>query len=280
MTYAKLKYATARLGFENDIEDDGVLLAALSRAIHTLYIDRPTEVVTRVVKPRYDGTLLFSSMTHKPGKTEEFRLDGRAFSMILSGSGRFTIISDVDGDEDSESFSGANTEIRRIIQHPATIRFEGDLAYDVISLTVYPSYRSGKGADVPLYDERCELSLSDAIPDFLALAAPVCDGYGNEIPGVRTRADRLILPDGYHGELLITYCRAPTMPSGADPDEELDIPRDSEELIPLLTASFVWLEDEPEIAQYYRALYSDGIASLRRNMPGTGSSEYVTNGWA
>ena len=94
------------------------------------------------------------------------------------------------------------------------------------------------------------------------------------------RDGRLILPDGYSGEIRINYHRAPIKTSGTDPDERIDIPPECEELLPLLVASYVWLEDSPDIAQYYRSLYREGINTLRRNLTRVGAGEYSTNGWA
>ena len=70
------------------------------------------------------------------------------------------------------------------------------------------------------------------------------------------------------------------MPGGLDGDERIDVPEELAELLPLAVASFVWLDDDPEKAQYYMSLYKDGIGTLRRFHPRELGSSYVTNGWA
>ena len=58
------------------------------------------------------------------------------------------------------------------------------------------------------------------------------------------------------------------------------MPEETRELLPLLVASYLWLDDDPEKAEYYRALYADGINILRRNVFRRLDNVYKTNGWA
>ena len=43
----------------------------------------------------------------------------------------------------------------------------------------------------------------------------------------------------------------------------LDIPSELEHLVALVTASYVWLDDDPEKAQYYMSLYREGMSALK-----------------
>ena len=277
MTITRLKDSVARLGFESDISDD-VLMPALSRAQHTVFCDRPVTSVARLVHPSYGGRLVLKSLVHRSGGYEEYALDGKAFSMILSGRGQYALI--YGQEREVYPFHSDMKPVRMHLRSGARIRFEGDYTYSVISLAVYDETRGENEDDIPLYSERSEISLKRMIPDFLALSEEARDGDGAEIRGATVRDGRLILPDGYSGEVTITYHRAPIKPSGTDPDEEIDIPPECEELLPLLVASYVWLEDSPDISQYYRSLYREGISALRRNLTRVGAGEYSTNGWA
>lgn len=277
MTITELKDSVARLGFESDIPDE-VLMPALSRAQYTVFCDRPVSAVARLVQPAYGGRLILKSLEHKPGGYEEYALDGKAFSMILSGRGQYALI--YGSEREAHTFDSEALPVRAHLRSGAVIRFEGDYSYTVLSLALYEERRGANDSDIPLYGERSEIALRERIPDFLALSEEPKDGGGAEIAGASVRDGRLILPDGYSGEIRINYHRAPIKTSGTDPDERIDIPPECEELLPLLVASYVWLEDSPDIAQYYRSLYREGINTLRRNLTRVGAGEYSTNGWA
>ena len=60
----------------------------------------------------------------------------------------------------------------------------------------------------------------------------------------------------------ISYKAKPNLPSGA-PDESLSLPPGCEHLLALLTAAYVWLDDDSDKAQSYMALYRDGINSVK-----------------
>lgn len=278
MTYANLKDAVARLGFEPELEDEAALAPALSRALYTVYTDRPTEAVARIARPRYTGRLVLESMEHTPGEREVYALDGRAYSLLLSGKGSYTLRTG--GSTVTESFDSPLLPVRGILGDRSEISFSGDYSYTVLSLAVYPTLRSGRPSDIPLYTERNTLDLAGAIPDLLSVTGTPKDIYGKEIRGARLRGSVLELPEGYCGELIVSYCRTPRIPSGMDPEERLDLPPECEELLPLLVASYVWLEDSPEKAQYYLSLYKDGIATLRSLISRKGVGEYLTDGWA
>ena len=55
-------------------------------------------------------------------------------------------------------------------------------------------------------------------------------------------------------------------------DARVDIAPEAEPLLPLLGGAYLWLDDEPEKAQYYMLLYREGVnrlqAARRRNLAG------------
>lgn len=277
MTFGKLKDAVARLGFESEIEDDGALIPALHRALHTVYTDRPVMAEARLVKPKFAGRLVFSHLEHKAGGVEKYSLDGRAVSMTLSGCGSYAVISS--RGTERRSFDSPSMPVRIILGKDAEIEFSGDKAFSVLHLTVFESVRSDNASELPLWSERGEIDLGLLIPDLLSVSEMPRDEHGNVIQGAVIRADVLTLPDDYSGEVVIGYMRAPTLPSGVS-DEEIDVPRECAELLPLLVASYVWLEDSPDVAEYYYSLYRDGINTLARRMPRVRATKYETNGWA
>lgn len=278
MTFGKLKDAVARLGFEREIEDDGALMPALYRALRTIFTDRPCEASKRLIKPAFSGKLVIPRLEHAGGKTEKYPLFGKALSMLLSGRGAFTIRSAA-GTERKE-FDSPYFPVRTRIGADAVIEFSGDYDFSVISLTCFETLRSASIGELPLYGERNDLSLGALIPDLLTISEPLTDSCGRVIPDVKQIGESVTLPDGYSGEVVVRYHRAPLLPSGAYPDEPIDVPTECAELLPLLVASYIWLEDSPDTAQYYLSLYRDGMDTLRRRMPRRGAIKYETNGWA
>lgn len=278
MTFGRLKDAVARLGFERELEDEGVLMPALSVALYTIFTDRPQECTKRIIVPPFSGRLLSPCTEHKGGKTEKIPLFGRAVSAVLSGKGICTLRSSLG--TDMREFNSPYFPLRARIGEGAELELSGDYDFSVISLTVYESLRSESISELPLYENRCEFKPGRLIPDLLALSRPITDANGEPIPGIDQTKDTVRLPEGYAGEITVSYYRAPTLPSGLDADEQIDVPAECSELLPLLVASYVWLEDSPDTAQYYLSLYRDGMATLGRRMPRRGTAKYETNGWA
>ena len=51
-------------------------------------------------------------------------------------------------------------------------------------------------------------------------------------------------------------------------------------MLPLLTASFMWLDDDAAKAQYYMSLYRDMVTNVKRFQTSKIDAEYRVNGWA
>ena len=76
------------------------------------------------------------------------------------------------------------------------------------------------------------------------------------------------------------YRRIPILPSLTEPDSPIDIPEEYETLLPLLTASYVLLDEDGEMAQIYKSAYAEALGSIKNNrysLCGTGYAD--VNGW-
>jgi hypothetical protein len=51
-------------------------------------------------------------------------------------------------------------------------------------------------------------------------------------------------------------------------------------MLPLLTAAFMWLDDDAGKAQYYMSLYRDLVANTKRYSSNKIDTVYRVNGWA
>ena len=280
MKYQELISIVARLGFEKEIEDEYTLRSAVTRGLYTIFNDRPSFSRRSLVK-RDHGTILISGcFTHNPREPETFSLPpySSAFSFAVYGEGAYSITSGAMTTE--KEFSGKGEAVKDFYSGRSTITFLGDCSYTVVSLAAFKNVFGKSIGDIPLARDESILSLNEHIPDFLAPAEAPRDRHGEVIVGAEIEGDRLILPDGFSGEVNITYRRKPKIPVGDYLDDEIDVPAECTELLPLIVASYVWLDDEPERSQYYLSLYKDGINGLRRFAPRQISSSYETNGWA
>lgn len=255
-----------------------MLLPAISRALHTIYLDRPRLKAARLSLPIYHGRMIAPMISHAGGEVISEALDGIAYSFRVSGRGRYTITSGALREE--VDFDTDMAEIKGIITRPGKITFSGDYSYTVYSLAVFSAINSPKKEDIPIYGEERSIDLNKRLPDFLGPYALPTDSAGRSIHGARITDGVLYMPWGYFGEAILLYKRAPRVPSGEDKEELIDLPRDIEELIPLLVASYLWLDDDEGKAHYYMSLYKSGIIEARA----AGSLElgrgYTTNGWA
>ncbi len=278
MTLNELKNSVIDLGFEVGLDKDEMLIPALSRALHTIYQDRPRLKTVRLSAGRMGGRLLGEHIYHEGGEVIQYDLCGVAYSFRVSGLGSYIITAGAMREE--HSFDGEMVEVRARLSAPGSIIFSGEYAYDIYSLAEFDSIRGPRPSDIPIYGEHRCYTLEEICPDFLGTHSLPRGRTGAIITGADISGGVMRLPYSYYGEVLLTYRRAPYVASGDDMEEEIDISREVEELLPLLVASYLWLDDDSDKAQYYMSLYRSGMATVQRAGSGEFASEYATNGWA
>ncbi len=277
MTYNELKAQVAGLGFERTVSDDDALLRATERALSILYLDLPRPRTKRIYIRAPKLTMVYKTVHHSGGESEEYKLYGTAFSFRPHGNGEYQLI---EGNTATRvKFFADNGVVKGGFSGSATIKFFGDFDYVVTSLASFSGKYDLSLCDVCEYTEKREIPLSEVIADFSALAdkSTYINGtmYGTDL---FARDGILYVPFLFDGEVEINYFPAPTPPKKTG--ENLDIPRCAEHLFPLLVASFIWLDDDEGKAQYYMALYRDGINRIIRISPSQKCEKYPTNGWA
>lgn len=277
MTYNELRAQVASLGFERTVSDDDALLRAVERALSILHLDvaeiRKKRIFVRA--PRL--TKVYKSILHRGGGEERLELSGTAFSFRPHGDGEFLL--STENDTTRVKFYADGGIVKGSISGRATITFTGAYDYVITSLASFDGGFDLSLSGVPEYSEEREIDLAVEIGDFGGLSAmPRCVSANMTEPSITARGRSLYLPFSFEGEVEISYRRVPRRPIKSG--EPLDLPAGSEQLFPFLVASFVWLDDDEEKAQYYMALYRDGIAKLSMLAPSQRTTEYKTNGWA
>lgn len=278
MTPNQLKDVVLHLGFETTLENEDSFFSALARALYTVFLDRPQIKSAELMIPGGRGTLISTGFVHDPRAAEEFTLDGAAVSFRIGGTGSYIITT---GNKSYERTFDVGLGIcRERLSGVSTIRFLGEYSYTVSSLATFPALSSPEERDIPILLDGQEIDLKSKIPDFLAPNEPPKDSLGRSIDGAEISSGILTLPSDFSGYIRLSYLRCPKIPTYEDGDSEIDLPEETRELLPLLAASYLWLDDDPEKAEYYRALYADGIKTLRQNVFRRLNTVYMTNGWA
>ncbi len=275
MTYNQLKKDVFRLGFETVIEDEALLLGAANSALDLIYIDRPRVKTARIfVKAVNFG--LRSDYIYVKGSPVSFDLEGDAYSFTAVGRGKYT----VETGEEKTSKSIALGELTHSgrIGSAGKITFESEGGLAIYNLATIKELT--EDLEIPLYSRLREIDPTGGEGDFRSFCRFPYYEDGSEVKGVMQKGEKLFLPADFEGEIFLDYYRAPTHITADNPEQSIDISEEVAPLLPLLTASYLWLDDDSEKAQYYMALYRQSLATIMRYSLRSLDSKYKTNGWA
>lgn len=128
--------------------------------------------------------------------------------------------------------------------------------------------------------------LDSLAEDFSSLAEPPLyltpEGYVSLSGGYLWEGGRVLsLPCAKDGYVRILYRRCPQVFTPEMPlDSVIDLDEDLCQLLPLLVAHYLLLDEEPEKAAQYLTLYREQYALLRNNrVTNNGADYYSVNGW-
>lgn len=279
MTLNDLRGEIAALGFDNTVEIDTALTSTVNRALVTIFTERPVAKTIKVNLSSQNPLFYEEKITHTGGSDLTIELQGSAYVFRVSGKGHFTVkdgISTVSREFDTQDslFRG------KIRNSDATITFSGDFLYTVFALTCYADLLSDSEDDIPEYSRYTEYDINKAYGDFLAFLGPPTE-RGVIIGDALLQNGIIRLPRGKYSEITLTYARMPKRVTLDSADTPIDISGECSALLPLLCASYMWLDDDAERAQYYMSLYRSGMSFIRRY--NTSMSECRYNdvlGWA
>ena len=138
-----------------------------------------------------------------------------------------------------------------------------------------------RGKIVISEDSAKELDLRKHFDDVMIITSAPTDKSGRIIRGAFSDGYRVTLPDTFTGEAYIRYKPKPQAIDVDHADDEITIPAFAEHLLPLLTASFVFLDDDAEKADYYMTLYRHEALKLTRATADSINNTYTdVTGWA
>lgn len=119
------------------------------------------------------------------------------------------------------------------------------------------------------------------VPSPLIITSAPKDISGVIIPGAYTEGYTVSLPESFSGEAVISYRPMPWELSVDSGEDEIEMPMHAYHLLPLLTAFFVFLDDDTEKAEYYLGLYKSESNKLRTLYSTSQDNTYTdVLGWA
>ena len=278
MTLKELRSQVSYLGFETELTDTEAFILAAERALRQIYLDHPSVATAVIPTPMPRIITVYDRILHRATEEEIIPLSGRALTFRASGVGKYCIR---EGNESYEvPFSGRSVTVRRALREGAELILRGEYDFTVYGLATYASALGGDREDIPEYGRARAYDLSLYIKDFGSAHTAPRDGRGRHIQGASIDGSTLLIPFLYDGEVTVSYRRIPSVISRDAEDGPLDIPEQISHLLPLLTASYLWLDEDDEKAIHYLTLYRDQMATARRYIAAVTDSSYDTNGWA
>ena len=161
------------------------------------------------------------------------------------------------------------------------ISFHSEYLFVITDLVAYSDIISDKEEDIKIYSGTVEVSIPDYINDFGIATSVPTDKNGDYIAGSYINGNILSIPFGFSGEIFISYKPAVSEISINDPERKINIPSFAEHLLSLLTASYFWLDDDPEKADYYASVYRSELNRILATQPkGIGNDYKDVLGWA
>lgn len=306
MVVSELYRQVAQLGFETNLENDSRFYYALNRALLQVAKVLP-KVVSYTINHRTIPNLLGDQFTPvlKKGNELVFEVNtpAKAVYFECDGSGDvYALQPDENGDwdEDEKAWSlpegiklqsnGEYKAYRGVFKEnkPVRLVFKGAYAFSVRNVALYEYVYSEKVEDVPAYEAFTKYDMRDGllIDDFLSFAAPPITeadakrmNQGYEIESDST----IILPHGDSGCYTVRYIKKPTeikVDVGSDDDTKIDLSDELCSILPLLVASYVLLEDSPDMAGHYLMQYNERVADIERKQRNYAPVNiYNANGW-
>ena len=269
MTLFELKKEVEALGFEPGANTDTIFISAANRALAMISAELPTLKTLRAPACQYAPSYYLAQLHHGAGEKIELTLSGKAYSCYISGKGKITEITG--GTKITYSFDTPLTERRAMLSGVGRLVLEGDGNFDLIDLSVYDKLVGDDVNGIPVGHNN-RIIPGELVDDFAAFADVPRDNYGRIISGARIDGGEIVLPIGYRGIVTVRYESKPQKIT-AD-TTVIDLNADALYLLPVLTAYFVWLADEPRLAESYLDLYHKLMAIAKRRA-GSCPAEYT-----
>ncbi len=271
MTVLEVKEAVLGYGFAPDLEENDVLFCtALNLAVKEINRIRPrTDTIVLVHEPVAPVYEMPDVTICHPGKEISLSCSARSAAFEVSGTGGVIVTGATINGNDRASWSANGGWVRLAAVSPTEgeikLSFAGEDAFYIRNVAFFdiplpPS--SITGGDTVDYD------LKAVAPSLARVVLPILkDGVpmlANDPKVILLHDYILRLPKDARGTYEIQYEPYPRRFGVYDDREEIPLDDDLSELVPLLVASFVWLEDDASKAARYDSLYRAAAANIEK----------------
>lgn len=290
----------AGLGFESSLDDDSRFYYAANRALLQVARIRPATRTHHINhKPLKNALATSFSSIECRGDLVLEASEAKGYYFEADGNGRVYIEFLKDGewapakDEILQSnrtfkaYHGLIQDGTEFVKGAVRIRFLGDYLYHVRRVALYPDVYSGDPDEVPAYEPYSKYDISNLATDFLAMSAPpIVDSEGREVLNQHYDIEDgriVLLPRNMPGEYIVRYIKKPTPLDDTkdvkNNDKDIDLDDDLCAILPNLIASYLYAEDEPQLAEYYLALYNQQAMVIEQKARHFSSVFITNNGW-
>lgn len=290
MTVSELYNSVAQLGFEDSLEYEQGFLFAANRALLQINSLRPATSAYVINHKPLPNAIKGATFTPTE-KTEDLYYeasDVKSYYFEADGIGTVYIelynantdawvkidMVSLNADKTFTAYKGFIKQDGEFVGGLVRLHFTGEYLYSVRSVAMYQHLYSISAADIPAYEAYTRYDISTLVPDFLSLNAPPIKEeaeYQHLNQDYDVENGRIILLPYHAGGLYkVIYKRkpAPIAPDDIASEDTTVIDLDEElcALLPILVASFIWMDDEPEKAQYYLAIYENRAIDIERRI--------------
>jgi hypothetical protein len=289
MTIQELYDSVAQLGFETSLESNERFVYAYNRAI--LQVNRIKPLVSVYKLNHFPLKNLIEGDNFEPickdnkdvvfiaknAKSYYFECNGKGYAKIekkTDNEWKEIAPLQITLNADNGRFKAYTGFIRNngaFEDGEYRIRFIGDYMYYIKNVAMYGSIYSDNKSDIPEYSRTVAYDINSLTDDFMSFVCPPIavakQGKAftlNEDYYIQEKG-KILFPVEASGAYDIQYNRKPKQITLADIDDNTLVDLSDEELcaiMPNLIASYIWVDDEPDKAQYYLSLYREQVAEI------------------
>ena len=277
MTFNELKEEIITLGFNEVPGSDAALAHHANRALERIYSDRGVRGRASLYIRRTTPCIHYSDIQRQRGTEISYELGDGSLFLCVCGEGKFRIEDDA-GVRFFE-FCAEETVFKERLGKGAIIAFYGKYDYVIATLAVYRESFGSSPSSIPEPCGERRVLLKERIPDFGSLDGTPTDGSGRPILCLFRGEDELLLREDFHGMLCISYKRLPKLINPSAPNTSIDIGNDLRPLLPLLCASYLLIECDSELSEFYEREYVERMRIIGKSKSPADNRYYDVVGW-
>lgn len=266
MTVLEVKEAVLGYGYSRDLGgSDGLFYTSLNLAMQEVNRIRPALGTVVIVHEPAKAVASWPEVTLVTNEEPRvYTAVARSLVFEVSGNGGVTVTGATIDGSDMKSWNAGSGWMRFVATADSSkeiaLTFSGDCFY-IRNVAAYAVPATFTG-EVVEYD----LKTNDFARATLPLYKDGVEFFPDDRRAMLIDGRYLRLPNSDRGTYEVRYEKTPQRFKDEDSDkEEILLDADLAELLPLLVASYVWRDDEPEKASAYYSLYS--VASSRVRKP-------------